>query len=135
MSIYNVIHGTNPLAGLLLGLLGYTPGRFGRFRDCHLVKEDGDLQIQVFTRCGGGNREDYQEVFDWARKEENYIRDFDDDFDSAYATIEFKFPDTKPGRIFREQLAELPEEQQARLITSLTFHQRFEKAMEQIKTS
>ena len=89
MSIYNMIFGVNPNADQLLGILGKTEGDFGRFRDVFV----NDGYIVVHTRNGGGNRDDYQWVFDEMSQHPWYSHDADDDFDCTYANIYFKIPD------------------------------------------
>jgi hypothetical protein len=89
MSLYNLVFGTNPNSEQLLSLLGKTKSDFGRFRDVYV--EDG--HIVVHTRNGGGNREDYEDVFDEMSEHPWYVRDADDDFDCTYANIYFKIPD------------------------------------------
>jgi len=111
MSLYNLLHGMNPLSDLFLGMLNLTPGDVGRFRDCYLQKtEAGELEIHVYTRNGGGNRDhwdfSYEEETEGEScpcpgctiehklpKHPHYLRDFDDDFDCTYATVVFKVPD------------------------------------------
>ena len=88
MSMYNMIHGQNPLSVIYLKMLGLSPDDVGRFRDCYL---NGD-EIAVYTRNGGGNRESYEEVFAELEEHENYLRDEDDEFDCTYATIYFSIP-------------------------------------------
>lgn len=87
MSLYNALFGTNPAASTLLDLLGLKPGNFYRFRDCYLTDND---EIAVYTRGGGGNRED--NTTDVAGHP-NYLRDEDDDFDCTYATYYFSLPE------------------------------------------
>ena len=135
MSMYHMIHGVNPLAEGLLFTLGYNSEQFGRFRDAFLVEVDGELRIQIFTRCGGGNRDDYEEVFEWAKDEPTYIRDFDDDYDCTYATIEFGIPATEEGRSLIGQISELPDDLRRRAITSSTFAERSKVALDAIKNS
>jgi hypothetical protein len=91
MSFYNSLFGVNNAAPILLKIIGKTDGDFGRFRDAYL-NESGD-KIIVYTRCGGGNRESYQYVFDEMEKHPNYIKNYDDDFDCTYAYFEFSIPD------------------------------------------
>lgn len=91
MSMYNMIFGRNPAAEALLAMLHLTPSEVGRFRDCY-PNEDGS-KIIVYTRNGGGNREEHQPVLDALSKHPNWIRDYDDDFDSTYASIEFSVPE------------------------------------------
>ena len=91
MSLYNMLFGTNPNSDQLLSLLGKSQGDFGRFRDVYV--EDGF--IVVHTRNGGGNREDYEDVFDEMAEHPWYSHDADDDFDCTYANIYFKVPEDK----------------------------------------
>ena len=92
MSLYNLIHGVNPLAGALLAALGLKPDAVPRFRDCFWTGE----HIAIYTRTGGGNREYYDEPNDdnkegpWnstIRAIPGFSHDEDDDFDSTYATF------------------------------------------------
>ena len=106
MSLYNLLHGVNKQAPILLAFLGLTPAKVGRFRDAYL-NEDG-TKIIVYTRNGGGNREHYflSECEEGEGcnctgcimtyqlpKHPNYICDYDDDFDSTYAYVEFTVPE------------------------------------------
>lgn len=93
MSLYNMLHGTHGLdqvLGFVLDL-DVAGGSYdtGRYRDIWL--QDG--KIYLFTRNGGGNREEYQGVIDDLSEHSNYIEDYDDDFDSTYATIVFSYPE------------------------------------------
>ena len=88
MSLYNILHGQNPIAAALLEMLDVTPADFNRYRDAHLNK-DGTVII-VYTRCGGGNRDDYFPTE--LTRHPSYIKDYDDDYDNTYAYIEFNVP-------------------------------------------
>jgi len=98
MSMYNIMFGENPAGSAILATLGLTESMCGRFRDCFVT----DGKIAVYTRNGGGNRDDYQDTFDRLRKHPCYLWDTDDSFDSTYATVYFKFPDE-----FKEELKKL----------------------------
>jgi hypothetical protein len=108
--MYNNLHGQNPSADVLKNMLGldvaskygYYPT--GRFRDIWL--SDEGKKIVLFTRNGGGNREEYAQIFKAIREHRLYIRDWDDDYDSTYAYIEFQTPEEMV-----ETLAQLWEEQ------------------------
>jgi len=89
MSMYNMIFGMNPDTDKLLSLLGKTQGDFGRFRSVFM--DDGC--IVVHTRNGGGNRDDYEGVFDEMSAHPWYSHDEDDDFDCTYANIYFTIPE------------------------------------------
>lgn len=98
MSLYNLLFGQNQHAEFILATLGLTPSDVGRFRDAFVA----DGQIAVYTRNGGGNRDDYQSVFDLLESHPNYLSDHDDDFDCTYATIYFSFPE-----LWKEELTAL----------------------------
>lgn len=87
MSLYNMLCGYNQIAGPLMFMIGLKPPDAGRFRDCYLSK-DG-TKILVYTRNGGGNRPDHMPDFS---KHPQFVRDYDDDFDNTFATIEFNVP-------------------------------------------
>lgn len=89
MSLYNIFNGYNPSSAQLLNLLQLSPGDFGRYRDIYST----DGFIVVHTRCGGGNRDEYQGVFDRATEHPWYDHDEDCDFDCTYADIFFKIPE------------------------------------------
>jgi hypothetical protein len=83
-------HGLDQVLGFVLDL-DIAGGRYdtGRYRDIWL--QDG--KIFLFTRNGGGNRDEYQDTIDDLAEHPNYITDYDDDFDYTYATIEFSYPE------------------------------------------
>lgn len=89
MSLYNLVFGQNPAADMILATLGLTRGDCGRFRDCFVA----DSRIAVYTRNGGGNRDDYEAVFDNLSDHPCYLYNEDDDCDPTYCTFYFRFPD------------------------------------------
>ena len=104
MSMYNMMFGNNPLAGVTLEALQLSPNDIPRFRDAYFDAEEN--QLVIYTRTGGGNRdyygdpdgydnEDYEGPFnsDLERHPE-YVRDEDDDFDSTYAYFYFNVPES-----------------------------------------
>lgn len=111
MSLYNTLFGKNPLSGALLAMLGLETEQWpvGRFRDIYVKKdeESGEILIVLFTRNGGGNREHWDDdkpegedcdcpgciIQHRLPKHPMYVRDYDDDFDSTYASIDFKVPE------------------------------------------
>jgi len=122
VSLYNMVMGTNSIAGALLAALELSPDRLGRPRDAWL---DGE-EIVVLTRCGGGNRDDYEQVFEDLRAHPCYLRDEDDDYDSTYALIHFRFP---------EQYAEPLREASRRAGPAKSLHERWEAAIAAIKAA
>jgi len=95
MSLYNALFGKNKDSDLLLKIIGIdqSGGKYqsGRFRDIYL-NADGS-KIILYTRNGGGNRDEYQPLIDILATHPNYLKDYDDDFDCTYAYIEFSVPD------------------------------------------
>jgi len=118
MSMYNMLFGKNPKSKVILKTLNLTEADCGRFRDCY-IKDD---KIVVYTRNGGGNRQncweedgvDYEKTLEGdctcpactinivLPKHPNYIYDENDDFDSTYASIYFSFP-----KEYKEDLKQL----------------------------
>ena len=102
MSLYNALFGENPNSDLLLFTLGLSREDCGRYRDCYL---DND-KIVIYTRNGGGNRDEYYYIFEELSEHPNYISDEDDYFDCTYARIYFSFPER-----FKAELTELASEE------------------------
>lgn len=92
MSLYKLVMGMSPVAGVVLTVLGLSAEDIGRFRDTFVKVEDGVPLLGVYARIGGSYREAYQWVFDALSKHELYLRDEDAEHDSTYATIWFKAP-------------------------------------------
>lgn len=88
MSLYNMLFGVSAQAPLVLKLLNATEGDFCRFRSAYITEE----HLVVHTRCGGGNRDDYDDVFVWASDHPLFDYDQDDDFDCTYCDFFFKHP-------------------------------------------
>lgn len=87
--MYNMLFGENASQkDFLFGLLEKTPEDFGRYRDVFVTDE----HIVVHTRNGGGNREDYEYVFEEMSEHPLFVYDEDDDFDCTYANFYFKHP-------------------------------------------
>ena len=125
MSLYNMLFGVNPASGFLLGALELETEKYptGRFRDIYFEKNEDGIggKVILYTRNGGGNREDYEHVFEALEKHPLYLNDYDDDFDCTYAYIEFKAPDSvveffedvetekfdRVGARFQKEIAEL----------------------------
>lgn len=89
MSLYNMINGYNPACLLVMPMLGRKQEDYPRFRDCFVT---GDKNIGIFTRVGGNNRNcgyGEEKLYD----DPNYLRTYDDEFDSTYATYVFSVPE------------------------------------------
>jgi hypothetical protein len=91
MSLYNMLHGCNKMAGHFLQLLGLVEGEIERFRDVFVKTHRKERYIVVYTRTGGGSRDDYPN--DALTSNEYYVRDHDDAFDPTYAHYYFRIPD------------------------------------------
>lgn len=117
MSLYNLINGVNPAAFFFLPMLGHHPDEYPRFRDC-FVEQDPD-RIVVFTRTGGGNREDYAEENHWITTLPGFVSDDDDDFDSTFAYWRFAVPERWSAdfsRLINGRAAEVSSEYEAECI-------------------
>lgn len=92
MSFYNMINGANPATFFILPMLGEKhPDEYPRFRDCFVNNENDTPIISIYTRVGGGNRnEGYGE--EELYKHPNYLSTEDDDFDNTYAYYNFSVP-------------------------------------------
>ena len=87
--LYNILFGENAnQRDFLFKLLELTPGDCGRYRDIYVIEN----YIVVHTRNGGGNRDDYEDVFETLSQHPLYAYDEDDDFDCTYADIYFRYP-------------------------------------------
>lgn len=121
MSLYNLINGVNPCTFFILPMLGKHPDEYPRFRDCFIDNEEHpeyDNHIHVFTRTGGGNREAYVAQNNEMRAMETFLTDFDDSFDSTYASWIFSVPEKWKAdfkKITSHKLEEVSEEYQAEL--------------------
>lgn len=91
MSLYNLVHGTNPAAGMVYVMLG-SPD-VPRFRDAWIELHEGQPRLAIHTRTGGGNREEYADENDAMTRVEGYLCDQDDDFDCTYATFYYSVPE------------------------------------------
>lgn len=89
--MYNMLFGENASQkDFLFSILNLTPGDTGRYRDIYVINE----YIVIHTRNGGGNRDDYEEVFESLSQHPLYEYDEDDDFDCTYADIYFRWPES-----------------------------------------
>ena len=120
MSLYNALFGRNPASRLLLAMLNLTEGDVGRFRDCYLKRDEEtkELCIVVYTRNGGGNRDDYEAVTEALQAHPAYLSDADDDFDCTYASYFFKVPEA--FKATAEELAGLGADRVNALATDTT---------------
>lgn len=88
-NLYNLLNGVNPATFFILPMLGKHPDEYPRFRDCFVNK---DNQIVVYTRVGGGNRNNgygEEELY----KHPDFVRTYDDDFDNTYGYYVFNVPE------------------------------------------
>jgi hypothetical protein len=96
MSLYNMINGANPATFFILPMLGKHPDEYPRYRDCFMSDEEHpeyDDHIHIYTRTGGGNREFYESENDSMTEMPEFVTDYDDSFDSTYASWIFRVPE------------------------------------------
>lgn len=90
MSLYNMVNGFNPACLVFMPMLGRGQYDYPRFRDCFLA--DDNQHIEIFTRVGGGNRNQgygEEELYN----DPNYVRTYDWENDPTYGIYVFKVPD------------------------------------------
>lgn len=121
MSLYNQLFQENENADVLIGVLGLNKAIFERYRDIYLNKEG--TKITVYTRCGGGNRKEYARMFELMKRHPNYLRDYDDSYDSTYAYIEFSIPDK-----YKDMCKKIAPEKDP-----LTVHEKFDLEVKNMK--
>lgn len=96
--------GNNPLYSLLHAVLE-TAGKLPeipRYRDTYTSMSAAEsVTIVIYTRTGGGNREDYEAENDALAAHPLFIRDYDDDFDRTFAHWVFKVPDEWHERVLQ----------------------------------
>jgi hypothetical protein len=64
-----------------------------RFRDCYLARSStGELEIHLYTRSGGDNREDLGDQNRNLTQHPSYISDEDAKHDPTYAIFRFRIP-------------------------------------------
>ena len=141
-----MLFGRNPLSSIILATLDLKEEDFSRFRDVFI----SEGKIAVYTRIGGGNRQEYQDTIDKIREHPNYVSDMDDDFDSTYATFYFSFPEKhkellsklEMGNITSDErwaakikeLAELkPEEVETKYPSVVALLEEISKAFKEVK--
>lgn len=97
MSLYNMIMGVNTtLVLFVMPMLGRSHREYPRFRDVFIGDKGTpgtEGKIIIYTRSGGGNREDYEKEHAELRASPHYAFDFDNDFDNIYANWVFNVPD------------------------------------------
>lgn len=89
MSLYNMLHGVNPLAGLVLRVLGLDVSDIPRFRDAYY---DGEHFI-VLTRTGGPNRAAYEDGNRFMELVEGFLHTADWDRDNTYSLFTYSVPE------------------------------------------
>ena len=89
MSLYNILFGVNPDADTILAIIGIKKEDIPRFRDVYTLKINRSAAVDIYTRTGGGNREEYEEENKQLCAHENFLYDEDDEGDSTYAHFYF----------------------------------------------
>lgn len=93
MSSFNMIAGTNRLAGMVLHALNLEHTQIPRFRDAYLdIDEPGRPKLVIVTRTGGGNRASHIDDNATLSGLYGFIATHDDDFDSTFAYWKFEVP-------------------------------------------
>lgn len=97
MSMYNLVFGTSGWPRGVMALVIPNPDMIGRYRDHWMEAVDNDdaLVLAIYTRMGGGNREDYAETLAALHALPEFLSDDDDTYDSTYCTLRFKVTKAK----------------------------------------
>lgn len=100
MSFYNLICKVNPLSRWLLATIHLTITDIPRFRDvwCNLAL----TELTIYTRTGGGNREQFAEHNAALCAHPLYLRDADDEFDNTFASFTFSIPPEQTAAIISD---------------------------------
>lgn len=112
MSLYNMLHGANPLSQVFLQWAGFTGTQdIPRFRDTYLTRHEDEIVLGVYCRIGGGNREEYEDQIEDLRANPQYISDRDADVDYTYAHFLFRFTRPVEGELagMRKAIASKPD--------------------------
>lgn len=92
--MYNLAFGPTHQKLPAVAVSGIDPERIGRYRDVWIERDadesEDTLIVAVYTRNGGGNRDDQAEAIAYMRSLPTYVSDADDQFDSTYATFRFR---------------------------------------------
>lgn len=83
----------DPLASFVLVALGLEREEVPRYRDAYVDPSTEPPTLVVFTRVGGGNREEYREEIERMRARPGFLGDWDDPFDGAYAHFRYAAPE------------------------------------------
>jgi hypothetical protein len=95
MSLYNMVCGNNPLYKLFHQILETEAKlpEIPRWRDTYTTKSNnGELRIVIYTRTGGGNRDEHREENKALRNHPLCLGDADDSFDSTFNNFFFSIP-------------------------------------------
>jgi len=96
MSLYNAVFKTQPAALIILKALGAEPEKVPRIRDAWVTKDGDEFRLVIFTRTGGGNRQDYEEGNAYLRSLPGFVSDRDDEFDATFAKWSYLPPESLP---------------------------------------
>uniref|UniRef100_A0AAU7J7Y6 Tail assembly chaperone n=2 Tax=unclassified bacterial viruses TaxID=12333 RepID=A0AAU7J7Y6_9VIRU len=91
--MYNMAFGPTHQKIPAIAACGVDPERVGRYRDVWMEKDESDLDslvLAIYTRNGGGNREDQADAIEYMQAHPRFISDADDTFDNTYATFRFR---------------------------------------------
>lgn len=91
MSLYHMLFGTKGYPLEIMGLFGLEPDMVGRYRDHWLERAEDDehVTLALYTRMGGGNREEYADKIEQMHALPTFVEDHDDAFDATYSTLRF----------------------------------------------
>ena len=104
--MYNTLFGVNYLASVCLSAVDILVLEVERFRDAIFFKKGKKHFVEVLTRTGGKNRENFPNKS--LKENKNYVEDYDDEYDNTYAHFIFQVPEKLEqsiywDRVFKDQ--------------------------------
>lgn len=87
-------------------VLGLRRRDFGRLRDAWVEAHGDTCVLAFYTRNGGGNRPDYEDISTALQSHPQFITDDDDEFDTTYRTYRFEFPGPLPDYWLKQGLTQ-----------------------------
>lgn len=105
MDLRSTLNGYNPVAVLILPMLGRRTNEYPRYRDCYVTEDE---RIAVVTQCGGKFREKgfgEEELYE----DPNFVRTYDVEENTSYGIYEFDPPAEWSGDFYHIMQNEMPE--------------------------
>ena len=96
MSLYNMLHGLEPTAAVVLAVLNLRPEDIVRFRDAYFTYRDAtytDPVMVIMARTGSTSWTEAGDRNQHLRQLSDFISSEDDAFDTSFALYRFEMPE------------------------------------------